>query len=266
MKALRFLGSALFSFVLTLFSALPAHAQDKYEIQVYESGTVPPQTTMVELHSNFTAEGSKTVVDGVLPTNHAEHETVEITQGFTDWFETGFYIFTSIQPDGGWQWVGDHIRPRVRVPESWHWPVGVSLSQEIGYQRRQFSTDTWTWEIRPIVDKKLGPWYLSFNPTLDRSWHGESVNKGVEFSPNAKVSYDFTKRIAGGLEYYASYGPLTGFDSLREQQQQFFPTIDVDFGPDWEFNFGVGIGTTASTDHLIIKCILGRRFSWTHRK
>jgi hypothetical protein len=252
--------------LLPVFQSPSALAQDNYEIQVYGSETVAPRTTMVELHSNFTEEGSKTVVDGVLPTNHAEHETVEITQGVTDWFETGFYIFTTIQSDGGWQWVGDHIRPRFRVPESWHWPVGVSLSNEIGYQRRQFSTDTWTWEIRPIVDKKIGAWYLSFNPALDRSWHGASVNKGVEFSPNAKVSYDFTKRISGGLEYYASYGSITGFDPLHEEQQQFIPAIDLDLGPEWEFNFGVGIGTTASTDHLIIKCIVGRRFSWPHSR
>jgi len=245
---------------------LPASAQDNYEIQVYGYDMVAPAHTMVELHSNFTVDGSKTVVDGVLPSNHAEHETVEITQGFTDWFETGFYIFTSIQPNGGWMWVGDHIRPRFRVPESWHWPVGVSLSNEIGYQRRRFSTDTWTWEIRPIVDRQIGPWYLSFNPALDRSWHGVSVNQGVVFSPNAKVSYNFTKRIAGGLEYYASYGPLTDFDPLRQQQQQFFPSIDVDFGPQWEFNFGVGVGTTAATDHLIVKCILGRRFDWSRKK
>jgi hypothetical protein len=103
-------------------------------------------------------------IDGVLPTNHAEHEAVEITQGVNDCFETGFYIFTSIQSDGGRQWVGDHIRPRFRIPESWHWPVGVSLSNEIGYQRPEFSANTWTWEIRPIVDKKIGRWYLSFNP------------------------------------------------------------------------------------------------------
>ena len=258
--------SALYVFTLLvpLFVTPSASAQNNYEIQVYEYETVPPGDTMVELHSNFTAEGSKTVIDGVLPSNHAEHETVEITQGITPWFETALYIFTSIQPDGGWQWVGDHIRPRFRIPESWHWPVGVSLSQEIGYQRRQFSTDTWTWEIRPIVDKKIGPWYLSFNPSVDRSWHGLSVNKGVEFSPNVKISYDITKRIAGGLEYYGSYGSITGFDPLREQQQQFFPTIDIDFGPQWEFNFGVGVGATASTDHLIIKCIIGRRFSWRH--
>ena len=37
---------------------------------------------MVELHSNFTVEGSKTVTDGVLPSNHAMHETLEITQGY----------------------------------------------------------------------------------------------------------------------------------------------------------------------------------------
>jgi len=252
--------------ITPLFMTAYAAAQDNYEIQVYGSDMVPRGNTMVELHSNFTVDGSKTVVDGVLPTEHAEHETVEITQGITPWFETGFYVFTSIQSDGGWQWVGDHIRPRFRIPESWHWPVGVSLSNEIGYQRHAFSADTWTWEIRPIIDKKLGRWYLDFNPTLDRSWHGPSVNEGVEFSPNFKFSYDFTKRIAGGLEYYASYGPLTNFDPLRQQEQQFFPSIDVDFGPQWEFNFGVGIGATASTDHLIIKCIIGRRFSWTRDK
>lgn len=246
--------------------ASTAHAQDNYEIQVYGSETVPAGDTMLELHTNFTAEGSKTVTDGVLPSNHSVHETLELTHGFNDWFETGFYVFTSIQPDGGWQWVGDHIRPRFRIPESWHWPVGLSLSQEFGYQRRDFSPDTWTWEIRPIIDKKIGRWYLSFNPTLDRSFHGASVHRGVGFSPNAKVSYDFTKRITGGLEYYASYGPITGFDPLHEQQQQFFPSIDLDLGPKWEFNFGVGVGATASTDHLIIKCIVGRRFSWTHGK
>jgi hypothetical protein len=257
-----------FALLATIFLVLDlsplARAQDNYEIQVYGSDTVVPRSTMVEIHSNFTVEGSKTVVDGVLPSNHAEHETLEITQGINEWAEVGFYVFTSIQSDGGWQWVGDHIRPRFRVPESWHWPVGVSLSNEIGYQRAAFSPDTWTWEIRPIIDKKIGPWYLAFNPALDRSWHGQSVNQGVTFSPNVKFSYDFTKKIAGGLEYYASYGSLTGFDALKDQQQQFFPSIDVDFGPQWEFNFGVGVGATRSTDHLIVKCIIGRRFSWPH--
>jgi hypothetical protein len=83
--------------LLTLLWAAPlTRAQDNYEIQVYGSDLVDPGHTMVELHSNFTIDGSKTIVNGVYPTNHAEHETVEITHGFNDWFECGFYIFTSI--------------------------------------------------------------------------------------------------------------------------------------------------------------------------
>ncbi len=120
--------------LLALFAAIiftPClQAQDNYEIQVYGSDTVPPRSTMVEIHSNFTGKGSTTVQDGLLATNHAEHETLELTQGINDWAEVGFYVFSSLQSDYGWQWVGDHIRPRVRAPEKWHWPVGVSLSME----------------------------------------------------------------------------------------------------------------------------------------
>ncbi len=250
------------SFVL-LITGYPvsAYAQGNYEIQVYGSDTVLPGRTMVELHSNFTAEGTKDTVDGTYPTNNQEHETVEITQGWNNWFETGFYIFTSVGPNGqGYKWVGDHIRPRVRVPDSWRWPVGVSLSMEVGYQRPIFSRDTWTWEIRPIVDKQIGPWYISFNPALERSFHGPTVPQGLTFSPAVKLSYQFTKLLAGGFEYYGETGPLTGFDPFYAQQQQFFPAVDLNFGPEWEFNFGVGVGVTHSTDHLIVKAILGRRF------
>jgi len=257
--------------VLFLMPGGRAWAQDNYEIQVYGSETVAPRTTMLELHSNFTADGSKALpgspytAEGTYPTNHAEHETVEITQGITSWSEVGFYIFTSARGGQGWQWVGDHIRPRVRVPDSWHWPVGVSLSTEVGYQRARFSPDTWSLEIRPIVDKQMGRWYWSVNPALERSFHGPGVSEGVEFSPGVKVSYNFSKAIAGGLEYYGAFGRISDFSPAREQQQQFFPAVDLNLSPKWEVNFGVGVGVTASTDHLIVKGILGRRFDWPHR-
>jgi hypothetical protein len=248
--------------LLATAAAMTAKAQENYEIQVYGSETIPPHHTMVELHSNFTVDGSKTAEDGVNPTNHAWHETIEITKGFAPWFETGFYIFTSARSGQGFQWVGDHIRPRFRVPEQWQWPVGVSLSQEIGYVRRSFAGDTWTWEIRPIVDKQLGPWYLAFNPALERSFHGVSVHSGMVFSPGLKVGYDITKKVNAGFEYYGSIGPITGFDALSDQQQQFFPTIDLNLAPQWEVNFGLGVGMTHSTDHIIAKMILGYRFNF----
>jgi len=79
---------------------------------------------------------------------------------------------------------------------------------------------------------------LSFNPTFDKSIHGLTESQGFVFSPNVKVSYDFTKKITGGFEYYGAVGPATDFD------------------------FGVGVGVTRSTDHLIAKMILGYRFNF----
>ena len=252
----------LIAAIAVLGCSLPiVRAQGNYEVQVYGSDLVPKSVTMVELHSNFTASGSKETVDGVLPTNHQVHETLEITHGFNEWFETGFYIFTNIQPDGGWMYVGSHIRPRISVPERYHLPVGLSISNEIGWQRPNISLDTWTWEIRPIVDKKIDKWYLAFNPTIDRSLHGPESKRGFEFSPNFKFGYDVTKKVNMGLEYYGSVGPITGFDPVRDQQQQILPAVDIDFGKNWEFNFGVGVGVTQATDHLLIKAILGYRFN-----
>src|SRR5580700_10676696 len=183
---------------------LPAlvHAQGNYEIQVYGADTVPPHTLMVELHSNFTVQGEQNTIDGVYPTNHQEHETLELTQGINEWSEVGFYVFTSEQDGHGVQWVGDHIRPRIRVPDSWDWPAGV------------------------------------------------------------KISYDFTRVVSAGLEYYADYGPLDDFVSTHNQQQQLFAVTDLNVSPLWEINIGVGIGLTGTTDHFIVKCILGRRFDW----
>ena len=253
---MRYLGVI----VISLICAAGALAQGNYEVQVYGSDLIPRGVTMTEFHTNFTVSGTKGVVDGVLPTNHALHETLEITHGWNEWFETGLYQFTSLQSDGSYQWVGSHIRPRVAVPESYQWPVGLSLSFEFGYQRAAFSADTWTLEIRPIVDKKIGRLYAAFNPTLDRSFHGPSTSQGLVFSPNVKFSYDVTKKVAFGLEYYGSYGPVTNWDPLRDQEQQILPAVDIDFGKNWEFNFGVGVGVTQATDHLLVKAILGYRF------
>lgn len=240
--------------------ALCASAQGNYEIQVYPSETVAAGHTMFEFHTNFTVEGSKDLIDGVYPTNHQFHETLEITHGFNSFFETGFYLFSNIQSGVGWDFVGTHIRPRFRIPESWHWPVGISVSQEIGWQKPQYSPDTWTYELRPIVDKQIGRLYLAFNPTLDRALHGPDTRRGWAFSPNIKAGYDITKKVNAGLEYYGDLGPITGFDPFRDQQQQIVPAIDLNLSPNWEFNAGVGVGVTHGTDHLLVKMIIGYRF------
>lgn len=264
--SLNSIGGAAFIIAVCLLLPATIRAQGNYEVQVYGSELIPPGHTMVELHSNFTFQGSKDLVDGVRPDIHALHETLEITQGLTPWFEAGFYLFTSYRAGEGLQYVGNHIRPRVSIPEEWKWPVGLSLSAEVGYQRRSYSPDTWTLEVRPIIDKTAGPVYLCFNPTLERSFHGAEVGKGVTFSPNVKIGYAFSKKVNAGIEYYGAVGSITGFDPLRDQQQAIVPSIDLELSPNWEFNFGVGVGMTSGTDHLLVKMILGRRLRFGRRR
>ncbi|PJJ76789.1 hypothetical protein BXY57_2422 [Thermoflavifilum aggregans] len=235
-------------------------AQDNYEIQVYGSDIVEPHHTMVELHSNYTLEGSTQQENGVLPTRHVFHETVEITHGFNEWFETGVYFFNSLGSDGRTAYVGSHLRPRVAVPERLHWPVGVSLSMEFGFQKRSFNEDTWMLEIRPIIDKTLGTWYFSLNPTFEKSLKGLNAGDGFVFSPNIKIDNAIFSWMAVGMEYYGSIGPPGNFPPVDEQQHQLFLAFDFFFSPEWELNAGYGWGLTPSTDRDIVKLILGRRF------
>ncbi|MDB5133437.1 MAG: hypothetical protein JWP37_40, partial [Mucilaginibacter sp.] len=86
------------------------------------------------------------------------------------------------------------------------------------------------------------------------------ANRGLIFSPNVKGSYDVTKVVALGLEYYGSTGPFFHYDPRQAQQHQLFAATDLNFDPDWEFNAGFGLGLTNSTDRAIVKIIIGRRF------
>jgi hypothetical protein len=279
---MRRFGFLLLPLFVLLFTDRSS-AQNNYEIQVYPSETIAPKTLLTELHSNYTVEGSTTPQFGMLPTQGQEHETIELTQGLTDWSELGFYIFTAERNGNGVQWVGGHIRPRVRVPPRWHWPLGVSLSNEIGYARPAFANPTWSWEIMPIVDQTAGKWYWSVNTTMvwdihsvpaprgdtplqKQVYYRDVAPRGVTFGPAATLTYQPSKLYNFGVEYYGYYGEFGEFVSLHNQQQQFFPVVNLFVSPKWEINIGAGWGATAGTDHLIVKGILGHYFEWGRSK
>lgn len=255
---MQFKTPLLFSACMLL--SLFASSQDNYEIQVYGSETMAARSTMLELHSNFTFEGTRQAADGLYPTQHIFHETLEITHGFNPWFETGFYIFNALGSGGRTAYVGSHIRPRIRIPESWSWPVGLSLSAEVGYQKPKYCADDWTLEIRPIIDRTVGRTYFALNPSFGKSLHGRHQQQGFDFSPNVKGSYSLRPVWALGLEYYGAMGTLFRFLPASQQEHQLFITADIKFSPRWECNLGYGHSLTRTADNSIAKMILGYRF------
>jgi hypothetical protein len=237
----------------------PVSAQDDYEIQVYSSPTAPKGNTLFELHSNFTPVGNKQYSDKIFPSDKILHETLEITHGFSDIFEMGVYFFNAIGSNGRSGYGGSHIRPRIRIPDSWNLPVGLSLGSEIGYQRIGFFNNHWLFEIHPIIDKEFGKFYISINPTFD--WNIDKSDD-FEFNPCMVASYKIDKKADLGLEWYSGYGPVQDMLPWNQEHQVLFVATNIEFGNNWEFNAGVGRGLNSQTDPWIIKCIVGRSFAF----
>jgi len=239
-----------------------SNAQENYEIQVYGSQTQQKNSTIFELHSNYTFKGETEVVKGVRPTDHALHETIEITHGITQIFELGFYLFMNYLPEYGFRIIGTHLRPRIMAPAKWNLPVGLSLSAEIGYQSPSYSEETWSLEIRPIIDKQWNKFYASLNPTLGIQLKGVEEQSSPAFAPNIKMSYAFFKNIALGVEYYGDFGSLNSFDAAPEQGHALYAIMDLLNNVKWELNIGPGFGLTPATDGLVFKLLIGRRVYW----
>jgi hypothetical protein len=255
----------LAALIATILAAAPLAAQANFEIQIYPSKTQEPGTTLFEWHSNYTGSGSKSVVDGVLPTDGVLHNTLEITHGFNDIFELGFYLFTSARTGDGWQVAGSHLRPRIRAPESWKLPVGLSLSAEIGPTQRKFDPAEWGVELRPIVDQTVGRFYWALNPTIGWALKGDSAGRGyrgMEFEPSGKIAWQVAKEAQVGFEYYGATGTIARMAKSVDQQHMLYPSVDVTLSEDWEFNAGYGFQLSGSGDRNILKMIVGRKFGF----
>lgn len=186
----------------SLYISAETIAQADNEIQVYASPTIQHGWTIFELHNNYTFKGSKFLTN---PKDAKWYNTtLEITHGFGKNFEIGFYAFAGFAPGGGYQYLGNQIRPRVTVPDSWKWNVGASLSVEFGFFRPDDSTKFfWQGEIRPIIDKTIGNWYFSFNPNMDFVLSGN--DKGVGIGLNSKQFIPSTRKWVSALNIMAGW-------------------------------------------------------------
>jgi hypothetical protein len=238
------------------FYSTVALAQADNEIQVYASPTVGKNATIFELHSNYTFKGIKDLPD---PNSaHYLNESLEITHGFGDNFELGLYIFTTLTPDGKYEYLGSHIRPRVTVPESWKWKIGASLSAEFGFFRQGAEQDYyWEGEIRPVVDKTAGNWYFSLNPNINFVLTGD--NKHWGFGPQFKTVYTIRQKLGVGFEYYTELGSFQKISPVNEEEHLLGPMIDLYLSPKWEFNGGFLFGLTPNSNQQILKILIGRR-------
>ena len=256
--------SVAFSFLLSgiclLLNADAARAQDPFEIQVYEYETVPKGRWNLETHLNFVGRGTREFEGPVAPSRHQFHLTFELTRGITDNFEMAGYLLLARRPDGGLEYAGWRVRPRVSLPESWRLPVGISISGEVAFPRKVYEENSVTLELRPIIEKRIGRFQIDLNPVVGRALRGPGTDEGWDFEPGARIGYEVTNKFDLSLEYYASTGPVTDPLPAREQVHQFYPGGDLKISENVVWNFGVGVGATSAGNRLVYKSRIGILF------
>jgi hypothetical protein len=245
-------ATALLAFTLVL--AAPARAQDPFEIQVYEYETVPKGRWNLETHVNYVSKGTTEYEGPMAPTEGQFHTTFELTRGITDEFELAGYLLLGSYKGGSFQFAGARFRPRVMAPKEWNWPIGVSLSVEIGFPKKVFEENGTTLEIRPILEKKFGRFQLDFNPVVGTALSGPGKGEW-DFEPGARLAYEASKALDLSVEYYGAI-PFSGGPSVH----QIFPGGDIHFSEDVVLNLGVGWGLTDAGNQLVWKMRLGVAF------
>ena len=217
---------------------------------------------MVELHSNFTAKGTKGV--GGWRTAHPSRRARDAGNhhGFNEWFEMRL-LPVHQHPARRQLEVGGHPHPPARLdPGEVQAAGGASLSTEFGYQRPNFDPDTWTLGNSPDrrqADRQAVPGVQSdVREVVSRA--GQGLRARV-FAERQSWPTTSSRRWRWAWNTTAPTARSFSWDTPRDTEQMFVPAVDVDFGKNWEFNFGVGVGVTQNTDHLLVKAILGYRFN-----
>lgn len=237
--------------------AAALHAQDPFEIIVFEYDPLPFGKFTYETHLNYVAEGTKEFEGTVAPTQGQLHFSSEWTMGITESFRAGAVIMTARRPGGTLDYAGFRLLPHFYAPRSWGLPLNLGFVAEYSSERPGFEENTRHLELRGIVEKHIGRLQLDGNLTFVRGLHGSAahdvVEPGWELEPSGRVGWQLTNTLTPSVEYYASVGPVSHFSPIGEQIHLILPGADWNISEHLKWSFGAGIGLTGATTHLILK-------------
>ncbi len=243
--------------LVPLLLPAPLLAQDSFEIQVYEYATVPAGKWDLESHLNYTAKGTTVAEGEVAPTEHQTHLTFELTRGITRDFEMAGYLVLASVPGDGPGFAGWRLRPRIKAPERWNLPVGLSLSLEVGFPQATYEENDMTLEVRPVIEKAFGRLQVDLNPVVGRALKGPGTDEGWDFEPGARVGFTVSPKLDLSVEYYASLGQVFDWRPQDQQVHLVFFGGDVNLSDAVVWNVGVGMAATDVGDQTVLKTRLG---------
>jgi hypothetical protein len=240
----------------SLAVARAAAAVDPFEIQVYDGTANAPGVPGLELHLNDWITGHRDATPPELPLHGQLHATLEPSFGVLPWWEVGGYLQTALRDDGTFDYAGVKLRSKFVTPPGWNdrWRLGLNL--EVSILPGTYDHDRWGSEVRPIVAWQSEAWLFALNPILDQPLAGSDATAGPSFEPALKVARTLGP-VAVGLEYYASFGPLSALLPWRLEEHYLYEVVDLLSVERFELNAGLGEGLTPESAGLVAKVIVG---------
>jgi len=257
-SSIRVARFTAFCALLLLASGGRATAQNLFEVQVFPDEILERGETQVEFHSVLMPSGTR-LPDRMLDRSSHVHLSFELSHGWNDTFETGVFLETSPSTDDNHAALtGFHFRPKFRFAEWRRFPFHTSVAFEYAFIKQPGDVDfRQALGITPIFERHVGAFEMSFNPGVEVEIHGSRGDGSPVFEPSAKLASRISQTAWIGVEYYAETGPIKHFDPLAEQHHLVFPSIDIRSRSGWNLNLGVGRGLTGSSEHWVVKTIVG---------
>jgi len=238
-------------FVTALGIQSRAEAQQGYEFEVYGTQVKQPGAVEIELNTNYVASGPRLVDAELFPTHRMLRSSLELSAGLTNYLEASLYVLGARRSDGHSAYVGNRLRLTAAVPADFGLPIGLGITQEIGYSRPGFAEDKWSYELSPMVSARWSSLSFVINPSLERAV-GTPGPHSIEFEPKGKIAREFGDEGSVALEYYSSLGPIRALDPSSEQIHQVFASFEKELSHRWEFALSFGRGLTAASDRNVI--------------
>jgi hypothetical protein len=234
-----------------------AHAQDRFEIQVYDGTADEPGVAGLELHLNDWLTGRRDRHPPEAALHGQFHATLEPSLGILPFWEIGAYVqFAARTDDGVFDWAGVKARSKWVTPPHWDRHARLGLNLEVSYVPSTYDMNRWGMELRPIVAWQNSDWLFALNPILEQALASPGAASGPLLSPALKVARSVGP-VALGFEYFASIGPLASPMPLRAQDHEVFEVVDVTSWERFELNLGVGEGLTPASAGITVKAIFG---------
>ena len=237
----------------------PAAAQvDPWEFEVYPYKTMGRGVLEIETDNAIVANGHKQagsgLAKGTFPSYGMWFNQYEFTYGLTDRIEAAAYLNLAKPNAHGLTYAGSKFRLRGRLFDEEVLPVDLGWYLEIEYKKNpQFNDQTLEFEMRIPMQKDIGPFSVLFNPIFEKPVTGSEKHLGFEFGYSAGIYYRWMRALSPGLEFYGGVGNINNPEPTKEQQHYIFPVVKGELPHGLEYNFGVGIGLTPGSDHVVVK-------------